>query len=162
MLMAELAAVSKARVQSLHERLEALFWQHGYHAERLVTQTMPGSEGMARMKRLMEKFRRDPPRTLGGLTVKGIRDYETLQWLPLGAPTEPLVGPHGDLVIFDLVAQGNYVAARPSGTEPKVKFYMFTFVAPEQLASLDQAQGEMRERLDRFQLDLERFAAAVE
>ena len=50
MLMSELAATCKANGQSLHEKLESLFWQHGYHAERLMTQQMPGSEGMARMQ----------------------------------------------------------------------------------------------------------------
>ena len=52
MLMAELAALTKSRKQSLHEKLDSLYWQHGYHAERLMTQTMPGSEGMTRMQAL--------------------------------------------------------------------------------------------------------------
>ncbi|MCA9170125.1 MAG: hypothetical protein KDB23_20755, partial [Planctomycetales bacterium] len=49
-------------------------------------------------------------------------------------------------------------AARPSGTEPKVKFYMFTYIAPEQLANLDAAKAEMNDRLNQFQADLEAFA----
>ena len=76
----------------------------------------------------------------------------------MGGEPAPLVGPKGDLVIFDLAATGNYVAARPSGTEPKIKFYMFTYVAPEQLSSLELAADEMSARLDRFQADLEAFA----
>ncbi|MCA9151591.1 MAG: phospho-sugar mutase, partial [Planctomycetales bacterium] len=158
MLMAELAALCKSRGQSLHEKLESLFWQHGYHAERLITQTMPGSEGMARMQSLMEQFRTSPPKSLGGIAVKGLRDYKNLQWIPMGGAAEPLDGPKGDLVIFDLVEPGNYVAARPSGTEPKVKFYMFTYIAPEQLANLDAAKAEMNDRLNQFQADLEAFA----
>ncbi len=161
MLMAELAAVAKAKGQSLHQKLDALYWQHGYHAERLMTQTMPGSEGMARMQALMAKFRSDPPQQLGGVDVKGVRDYEQGRWIPRGGTPEPLVGPKGDLVIFDLAETGNYVAARPSGTEPKVKFYMFTYVAPEQLADLELARQAMSDRLDQFQVDLEQFAATV-
>jgi phosphoglucomutase/phosphomannomutase len=161
MLMAELAARTKANGQSLHQKLEALFWQHGYHAERLLNQQMPGSEGMTRMKALMEKFRTQPPKTLGGIAVKGLRDYKQNQWIPVGGTPEPLAGPTGDLVIFDLAETGNYVAARPSGTEPKVKFYMFTYIPPEQLASLEFAREESNQRLDQFEADLEKFAAEV-
>ena len=158
MLMAELAALTKSRGMSLHDKLDSLYWQHGYHAERLITQTMPGSEGMSRMQTLMQKFRDSPPQSLGGVAVKGLRDYKNLQWIPVGGTPQPLEGPKGDLVIFDLVEKGNYVAARPSGTEPKVKFYMFTYVAPEQLANLQSAATEMQARLDQFQADLEAFA----
>jgi phosphoglucomutase/phosphomannomutase len=161
MLMAELAALTKSRRQSLHEKLDALYWQHGYHSERLMTQQMPGSEGMVRMQELMEKFRLDPPRTLGGIAVSGLRDYKHGQYVPLGGTARPLIGPINDMVIFDLASAGNYVAARPSGTEPKVKFYMFTYVAPEQLADLNQAKAEMDQRLAQFRADLEAFAASV-
>jgi phosphoglucomutase/phosphomannomutase len=161
MLMAELAARAKANRQSLHEKLDALYWQHGYHAEWLMTQTMPGSEGMARMQALMERFREDPPATLGGLAVTGLRDYMHGQYRPRGGSVQPLDGPRGDLVIFDLADSGNYVAARPSGTEPKVKFYMFTYVAPELLADLNESKAAMDQRLSDFQSDLESLADSV-
>ena len=93
MLMAELAALTKSRKHSLHEKLDSLYWQHGYHAERLMTQTMPGSEGMTRMQALMEKFRTDPPQQLGGIEVVGLRDYKRVQHTPLGSRTKPLEGP---------------------------------------------------------------------
>ena len=63
-------------------------------------------------------------------------------------------------VLLDL-EDDNYVAVRPSGTEPKVKFYMFTYVAAEQLSLLDAAQEEMTERLDAFEKDLKAFADSV-
>jgi phosphoglucomutase/phosphomannomutase len=161
MLMAELAAVGKANGQSLHEKLDALYWQHGYHAERLMTQKMEGSEGMALMQRLMAKFRSDPPAELAGLQVVAVRDYSTNTMLRPGGSSLPLDGPTGDLVMMDLVEEGNYVAARPSGTEPKVKFYMFTYVPAEQLADLAKTKQELNERLDAIQVDLEKFASSV-
>ena len=66
-----------------------------------------------------------------------------------------------DLIILDLAETGNYIAARPSGTEPKVKFYMFTYVAPEQLAHLEMTAEELESRLDAFQQDLANFAETV-
>ncbi|MCA9199665.1 MAG: phospho-sugar mutase [Planctomycetales bacterium] len=161
MLMSELAASCKAAGQSLHERLDALYLQHGYHEERLVTQTMPGSEGMTRMKALMQKFRTDPPKTLAGIEVAQVRDYLHQTVTPAGGPSEPLDGPKGDLVIFDLAETGNYVAARPSGTEPKVKFYMFTRVAPEQNSNLSSTKQQMDQRLKQLATDLEAFAETV-
>ena len=161
MLMAELAAECKAKGQSLHERLNGLFEKHGYHAERLVTQKMEGSEGMALMKKLMEKFRSDPPAELAGIPVAQVRDFQSLQILRTGQAPEPFVGPKGDLVIIELAESGNYVAARPSGTEPKVKFYMFTFVPPQQDDNLAQTKQNLENRLDAMQKDLEAFAATV-
>ena len=61
-------------------------------------------------------------------------------------------------MILDLAAEGNYVACRPSGTEPKIKFYMFTYTPPEQLANLEQAKRQLDERLARMQTDLQKFA----
>lgn len=67
MLMAELAACAKARQRSLDQQLDSLYWQHGYHAEHLINQTMAGSEGMSRMQQLMSALRQSPPRKLAGL-----------------------------------------------------------------------------------------------
>ncbi len=92
MLMCELAASCKAAGQSLHERLESLYWQHGYHAERLVTQKMAGSEGMEKMKTLMAKFRSEPPREIGGMQVVAVRDYGNDRVVKPDGSTEPLEG----------------------------------------------------------------------
>ena len=63
--------------------------------------------------------------------------------------------------MIDLAATGNYVAVRPSGTEPKVKFYMFTYVAPEQLADLEMTGDQMQQRMDAIQEDLIAFSRQV-
>jgi phosphoglucomutase/phosphomannomutase len=181
LLLCELAARLKKSRQSLHEKLDALFWQHGAHAERTVSVLMPGSEGMVRMKEVMAAFREGPPAEVGGMRVVQIRDYERQTVTTVGPPsrggpnaesakdaesaarlaaptTAPLDGPKGDLVFLDLAAEGNYVACRPSGTEPKIKFYMFTYTPPEQLANLEDAKRQLEERLDRMEADLRKFA----
>ncbi len=85
MLLAELAAGVKSQNKSLDERLDSLYWQHGYHAEHLINQTMTGSEGMARMQQLMRALRESPPRQLAGLEVAAVRDYQN----GLRRPTAP-------------------------------------------------------------------------
>jgi phosphoglucomutase/phosphomannomutase len=158
MLLAELAASVKAAGQTLHEKLDALFWQYGCHAESQVSVMLPGSEGMAQMAGLMKRFRQDPPRALAGFRVTQVRDYLELVEHEPGQPTRPFDGPHGDMVMLDLEPEGTYVAVRPSGTEPKVKFYMFTYEPAEQLANLDDTKAELAERLAKIAGDLQDFA----
>ncbi len=158
LLLCELAAKLKAAGQTLHEKLDSLFWQHGLHVERTVSVQMPGSEGMERMKEVMAKFRAEPLQSLAGFAVKQMRDYENMETVLPDGSKKPLVGPKGDLVILDLEAEGNYVAIRPSGTEPKIKLYMFTYEPPEQLANLDRAKEELNGRLDSMEADMRRFA----
>jgi phosphoglucomutase/phosphomannomutase len=150
LLMAEMTAKLKALGKSLHDKLDDLFWQHGVHAERLLTLKMEGSEGMSRMQELMAAFRESPPRQLGGIRVAAVRDYLNSCMIKEDQSCS-LDGPVTNLIIMDLAEQGNFVAVRPSGTEPKIKFYMFAYTPPEQLADLNDAKRELQKRLDRIE-----------
>jgi phosphoglucomutase/phosphomannomutase len=158
LLACELAARLKSQGKTLHEKLDALFWQHGVHLERTISVQMPGSSGMARMSAVMESFRSAGPQRLGGFDVRQVRDYFDRTVRNADGSRSPLAGPQGDLVIFDLAAAGNYVAIRPSGTEPKIKFYLFAYEPPEQLADLEDAKGLLHERLAAMESELRRFA----
>ncbi len=161
LLLAELAAELKARGQTLHQKLDALMWQHGCHVERQVSLTMPGSEGMQRMRRLMERLRTDPPAMFAACAVTEMRDYQRLlRWRP-GQPPQALEAPCGDMVVFDL-AGGDSVAVRPSGTEPKVKFYLFGYQPAELLADLDDARSVIAQRLSELEQALVAMANNVE
>ena len=157
MLACELAAKLKSEGKTLHEKLEDLFWQHGAHAERTLNVQMPGSEGMGRMKEVMQQFRSAPPTDVGGMHVTQLRDYLNNE-VRQGDSTEPLTGPTGDLVILDTAEEGNYVACRPSGTEPKIKFYLFVYTPAEQLHDMEDTRAELEERLDAMEKDLRAFA----
>ena len=161
MLMSELAAWVKSQGKSLFEFLDELFLKYGYHGEELVTIRMEGSDGMRRMEALMAKFRAEPPQELGGVKVHSMRDYSTgMRIFPDGS-TDPITGPTGNLVIFDTEIEGNYVAARPSGTEPKVKFYMFSYKAPDEIENLADVKSEMAQRLKGFAAGLQAIADSV-
>jgi phosphoglucomutase/phosphomannomutase len=159
LLLCELAAKLKAQGKTLHQKLDDLFWQHGVHLERTVSVQMPGSEGMLRMKEVMSKFRTGPPPEVAGSRVTRVRDYfdSSITIFPDGG-RQSLKGPVGDLVILDLALEGNYVAIRPSGTEPKIKLYMFTYEPPEQLANLDDAKLLLDQRLLAMEADMRAFA----
>ncbi len=157
LLLAELAAALKSQGLTLHEKLDQLFLRHGCHAERTVSSMLPGAEGMTKMKALMASFREQPPRELAGMAVQRRRDYLNQVVVDSNGQRQPLEGPKGDLVIFDLAQDGNYVAVRPSGTEPKVKFYMF--VREEaQADDLPAVKAALEERLDQLQQELAALA----
>ncbi len=160
MLLAELAAKLKAAGQTIYQKLESLWWQHGLHMENTISMTMPGATGMQRMKALMLAFRNRSPESLAGIPVTRLRDY-LRQITVSAAVASPLSGPRGDMVILDLEQDGNYVAVRPSGTEPKVKFYMFTYEPPELLADLSDAGNKLKGRLERMEHDLRAFAESA-
>ena len=161
MLMSELAAWAKSQQMSVHQYLDNLYAKHGYHCERLMTIYMEGSDGMKKMKALMEALRTSPPEVLGDLSVKQVRDYRAGTITSTGGKSEKLEGPTDNLVFFDTQVEGNYVGIRPSGTEPKVKFYMFTFCPPEQSTNLDETKTNMENRLDGFEQSLRSFAENI-
>ncbi len=160
MLMSELAARLKAAGKTVHEKLDDLFWQHGVHLERLITFRMEGSEGMINMQKLMAKFRTNPPEQLGGIAIESLRDYQRLTTTRDGQQ-EALDGPKGDMVVMDLAEKGNSIAVRPSGTEPKVKFYFFAFTPAEQLSDLELAKTELTARLNDFEADVRAYCESV-
>jgi phosphoglucomutase/phosphomannomutase len=110
------------------------------------------------MQKLMARFRSDPPAVLAGLKVIEVLDYLNLTATRRGEQPRRLEAPKGDMVMLMLSEPGNYVAVRPSGTEPKVKFYQFTYVPAEQLANLADTKREMAERLKTLENDLKAFA----
>jgi len=179
LLLAELAATLADRGRSLHEQLDDLFLAHGCHAERQVSVTLPGAAGMDRMREIMATLRDHPPRRLADLDVVRIRDYGNLTVTVAGERPGPLPGaPHmrkkGDLVMFDLggVAEpppatgseppfpplSNCVAARPSGTEPKIKFYLFAAAPPGRAADLAATKRLLTARLDAMERELRTLA----
>ncbi|WP_164103736.1 phospho-sugar mutase [Candidatus Laterigemmans baculatus] len=162
MLMCELAARLKSEGRTLHQQLDALYKQHGYHAEYLINVQMEGSEGMAAMQKLMAAFRNNPPAQLAGLGVSRVRDYLNSQQFAVGSGNpEKLDGPVGDIVILELAEEGNYVAVRPSGTEPKVKFYIFTRLSAAQSSDLEAAKQTLADRIARLDKDVRAFAGSA-
>jgi phosphomannomutase len=168
LLMAEQTATLAAAGRTPHELLDELFCRFGCHQERTVNVMLPGASGMDRMKEIMATLRSTPPAACGGLAVVRTRDQANLTtWTP-GAAPEPYAGVTSDLVIFDLAglpdagtrtagrfpALGNAVAARPSGTEPKIKFYLFTAAEPCSAADLPAIKTALGERLDAMEADL--------
>ncbi len=164
LLMCQLAADLKAQGLTMHQRLDQLQVQHGCHLEDLINVQMEGSEGMANMKKLMQSLRDNPPAEMGGLNVVAVRDYGNVTRRNAAGILEPMDAPKSNMLILDLALpgqstpSGNAIAVRPSGTEPKVKFYLFgvePVVGSTELATAKQAVSD---RIAKMKLDAKRLA----
>ncbi len=159
LLVAELAATVKARKQTVLEYLDDLYIDVGHHGERLINKVIEGRRGVEQMKQLMAEFRANPPKSVGGLPIIEVYDYGTheVRLLDGSGSTRPLPEPSGDLLVFHTDTPGCRFAARPSGTEPKIKFYLFARTAVDGPAHLAEAKAATKERLDGMARDIEQF-----
>jgi phosphomannomutase len=129
MLFLDLASWCKARGVSLLDHLADLYRRTGFAASKQVSLKLPGAEGKARIAEIMDGLRASPPTTLAGAAVHTIRDVQTgLATDTATGATRELGLPASNVLAFDL-DDGGRILARPSGTEPKVKFY-FEVKAP--------------------------------
>jgi phosphomannomutase len=121
-VFAELAAVLRASGTTVLAHLEALYRRYGLFVSSQVNVTRKGAEGIAELRAIMRRLRESPPKSVGSERVVATRDYlQQIETLADGA-TRPLDLPKSDVLAFEL-ASGSRIIARPSGTEPKAKFY---------------------------------------
>ena len=121
--IAEMTAYYKDKGSSLYEALIDMYATYGLYKEELVSLTKKGKTGAEEIKAMMETFRSNPPAQLGGAKVTTLKDYELGVETDLTAgTTKALELPKSDVLQF-ITADGSIISARPSGTEPKIKFY---------------------------------------
>ena len=167
LLMCQLAADLKAQGLTMHQRLEQLQIQHGCHLEDLINVQMEGSEGMTNMKKLMQSLRDNPPAEMGGLKVVAVRDYGNVTRRNIAGGLEAMDAPKSNMLILDLALpgqstpSGNAIAVRPSGTEPKVKFYLFGVEPVTGASGLATAKQAVTERIAKMKLDAKRLNPAT-
>ena len=130
-LCAEMTLYWRSQGKSLLQRLEELFTQFGYFEDRSISRNFAGASGVATMKGIMARLREEGLKTLGGQKVALIRDIQTSTSYDPANPADkqPVDLPKSNVLQFFL-ENGTVVSARPSGTEPKIKFYVNSVVAP--------------------------------
>lgn len=122
LLLVDLAASLKAEGKTLRDGINALYRTYGVYVTRQNAIKLPGEEGAQRIRAALAGLREDPPTTLGGVQVVRVRDLLTGVATSTDGSTEAIDLPRSNVLAFDL-ADGGSVLARPSGTEPKIKFY---------------------------------------
>lgn len=138
-LLAEVAAYYKSLGKTLYDGLQELFEQYGYFVENTKSLTFAGIDGADKIASLMNKFRAETPAEFGGVKVAKVEDFslQTETDTATGAVT-PMTLPKANVVKYWLT-DGSWVAVRPSGTEPKIKFYVGTKGATAQVADEELA-----------------------
>lgn len=143
-MTAEMTLYWRSKGKSLLDRLDELYIKHGFWQEFGISKYFQGAGGTATMKGIMEEYRNKPPASLGGLKVVKVRDIQrSVSFAPESKDKTESVGfPKSDVLQFYL-EDGTIVSARPSGTEPKIKFYASccTPVANGDLAAARSAAG---------------------
>lgn len=133
----ELAAELKANGRTLIDRLDELFLEHGYFCDSQLSKTCVGETGRQQIQKLTATLRESPPMSIGPARLTQVRDFQRheVRSLPDNRRISDLPQPDGDLLIFEGLVEvpgattSVRIAARPSGTEPKIKFYLFAHPA---------------------------------
>jgi phosphoglucomutase len=124
LLICEIAAYLNGKGSSVWNYLQEIYERYGYFEEALISQVKKGRQGAEEIKAIMTAFRQEPPKTIAGSPVIKIEDYQNQKVLDLTSGQEtPLDLPASNVLIF-YTQNGAKIAARPSGTEPKIKYYI--------------------------------------
>ena len=143
LLMCEIAAQAKEKGSSVYKELEQLYIDYGFYKEHLISITKKGIEGANQIKQMMVDMRENPVSEINGQRVIMVEDYQnsTARNL-LNNDTETLHIPKSDVLIYYL-EDGSKICARPSGTEPKIKFYFSVNTAIESLDEIHAAEAHL-------------------
>ena len=122
-LLCEMASYEKANNSTLFDKLIDLYVQHGFYKESLISLTKKGMDGQQQIANMMENFRNNPPATINGSSVVKVLDYELQRGFnPNTDDTWTIDLPKSNVLQY-ILEDGSQISARPSGTEPKIKFY---------------------------------------
>ena len=153
-MIAEMAAYYKDQGSSLYEALINLYVEHGFYRERLVSVTKKGKVGAEEIQAMMAGFRTTPPSHLGGSRVVEVKDYASGEAKNLvDKSVERMDFPSSNVLQF-ITEDGSVISARPSGTEPKIKFYCSVNTQLVSASEFRRVEGVLEQRVDAILADL--------
>lgn len=146
-LLAEVAAFYKKQGKTLYDGLQDIFKEYGYFEEKTISVTLSGIEGSEKIKALMKRFREEAPTAFADIKVTQTEDFKELTRTFADGKVESLTTPPSDVLKYFL-EDGSWIAIRPSGTEPKIKFYLATkaasqIEADQKIKNFEQAVNEI-------------------
>ena len=123
LVVAELAAYYRSRGLTLADGIEEIYKEYGYYAEKTISVTLSGVDGAEQIKAIMAKFRDNGPKEFNATTITVTEDFKAQTSTAADGTVTALTTPPSDVLKYTL-ADGSWIAVRPSGTEPKIKFYI--------------------------------------
>lgn len=153
-VFAEMTLYWRNKGKTIRERLDELFEQYGYFGEKTINKIFPGSEGAVVMQRMMKKMREHPPREFAGILVEKIRDIQIGEERNIKDGSVSKISIPQSNVLQYFLENGTVVSMRPSGTEPKIKFYVIHF-EPVKTGKLHEAKKQGMQIIQRIEQDLD-------
>jgi len=151
LLACEMASDLKETGSTLMNLLEDCYRKYGFYQERLVSITKEGKEGLKSIENTMKDYRKKPPQKIAGISVVSVEDYQTSVKKNFGALADAAIDlPISNVLLFHL-ADDSKIALRPSGTEPKIKFYFSVNQPFDSTTSWEQQQEKLNRKIDRLQ-----------
>lgn len=123
LVVAELAAYYRSRGLTLADGIEEIYKEYGYYAEKTISVTLSGVDGAEQIKEIMAKFRNNAPKEWNATAITVVEDFKAQTSTAADGTVSNLTTPPSDVLKYTL-ADGSWIAVRPSGTEPKIKFYI--------------------------------------
>ena len=148
MTICEAAAYYKMYGLTLWDEMNEMYAKYGYYKERQMSITLKGVEGAEEIKKMMENMRNNPPKEIAGLKVKSFGDYNKQEIIDENGNKHATGLPKSNVLYFDL-EKNAWVCVRPSGTEPKIKFYM---------GVCEKSMNEADEKLDMLEKEVKEMA----
>lgn len=153
-LICEMAAYEKNKGRSLFAKLVDLYVQYGFYKENLVSITKKGMNGAAEIAKMMEEDRNNPPREFDGIKVEKLIDYELQSGKNLlDDSTWKVELPKSNVLQF-ILEDGSVISARPSGTEPKIKYYFSVNTALESAEKFDDTEKLLDDKIKKIEKEL--------
>ncbi|HWR33160.1 MAG TPA: phospho-sugar mutase, partial [Chitinophagaceae bacterium] len=146
-LLCEMAAYEKEKGRSLYEKMIDLYVQYGFFKEHLISITKKGMDGQQQIAAMMEGYRNNPPKSINGSDVVKYFDYELQVMKDFTTGHDYKLDLPKSNVIQFAMADGTLISARPSGTEPKIKFYFSVNAELKSAAEYDKINKELDERI---------------
>jgi phosphoglucomutase len=151
---AEIAAYAKSKGTTMWGMLKDLYLQHGVFQEELVSITLKGIDGVAQIQSMMSRLRNQPPQTLGGIALAELHDVKAGSCKNMiSGEVTTLPYPSSDVLQF-ILTDGSKISARPSGTEPKIKFYFSLRKEVSSAAEIANAQVELMQKIEVIKSEL--------
>lgn len=153
-MIAETAAWAASQGKTLYGLLKEIYVQYGFYYETLMSLTKKGKSGAEEIRAMMAQYRQNPPRSLGGVEVSVLKDYLTSTETRLAdGSTLGIDLPKSDVLQFFL-SDGSKITVRPSGTEPKIKFYFGAKAPLARVEDFEAVRSQLAEKVKRITLDM--------
>ena len=153
-MIAEMAAYHRSRGRSLYQAMVDMYVKFGLYREKLISVTKKGKEGAEAIAAMMARFRTNPPESLGGSSIVTVKDYQAQSAFDVrGGESTAIDLPKSNVLQF-VTEDGGVVSARPSGTEPKIKFYCSVNAPLDSAERYRDVARELDTRIDRMLGDL--------